>query len=440
MVAEGLTCIAMVAFALLLASQGWRMHRRLDTQPRLIVVLAAVTCTTAGLALLSFSLGHFLAGHAWRFGHSGIPATRAGTPRYFWMSTIAVSTAGAVLGALGLYLLRLSFMPGRKQGQRRNADSAAIDDALARTDRLLANPGAIAIDYGARDFGCSGRRGELLALARQHDWTLPEFSKSIYAAALRWYCLYPHAAVSDGVADGALADLAVALVALEDRQRSGPPRRADDHYRVLLAYGQPGCAWWEPVLDALAANAGRLDDALLTAESMCFVLLHAAPASAARALALGQLTQFLGTLQEPAGLDATGARDETFLVTSTNLAAPNQHIARLARDVYWERARSMRSRNDHAQFTLLMLAGMELGEEALAQQSVEALCSEFPKLATANVEAGSRAIKALRKLAKGGRAALVNGGLARVVAVLDAIDPQAGRSARRVEQVDEWWM
>lgn len=423
------------AIVLLLARYGQRQAR-----PRLMVVLTALAFTAGGLALLVMSFEYFQAGKAWRFGSSGIPAARAGQPLYFWISTALVTVAGAALSAIGLYLLRLSSMRQRQVAKRALATLAA---ALPLSDRLLSTPATFAADFRGEGFGRSEGRVELLARARKLPARLPEFSKSTFAAALSWYTFVPKAALADALTPADLAQIAAALVALECQQQSEPPERADYHYRALIGFGKADDSWWGQVLEALAGNAGRITDTLSAADSMSLVARLAAPASAARNLAVAWLGPFLHACEQPrAERDYGTTREINFLASTTANAAQDDEITLLANTVFWERARRCRALDDTWQYASLMLAGMSSGSAALGHQAMEALCSEFPKLAATSVAEAAAVVDALYRQRRHGRGPLPAACLAQVEPMLAAIAPEALNRVRQAaaNRESEWWM
>ncbi len=426
---------SLAAIVLLLAC-----HRQRHANPRLILVLCALAFSAAGLALLFTSFDYFQAGKAWRLGNSSLPATRAGQPLYFWLSTVLATIAGASLSGIGLYLLRLSSMRQRQVANRALATLAA---ALPLSDRPQATPATFVADLRGEGFGRSEDRVEMLARARKLPARLPEFSKSTLAAALSWYTFVPKAALADGLTPADLAHIAAALVALEFQQQSDPPERADYHYRALIGSGKANDSWWGPVLEALAGNAGRITDTLSAADSMSLVARLAAPSSAARDVALAWLRPFLQACEQPrAERDYGTTREINFLASMTAQARQDDEIALLANTVFWERGRRCRAMDDTRQYASLMLAAMSSGSAALGQQAMEALCSEFPKLAAASVEEAADVVDALYRLRRNSRGPLPTACLAQVEPMLAAIDPEAldrvrGAAANRES---EWWM
>ena len=313
--------------------------------------------------------------------------------------------------------------------------------AVALAERLLANPADIKPMFRCDVFGRSGRRVERLSLARQRTSTLPEFPKSIFAAALHWYTIDPANALADGIAPENLAEIADVLFAeVPSAQR---PARAG---RLPLPRANHVQTARMPVVGPGAAGAHRQcprqPDAVAAAETMRFVAAHAAPASAARGLAFGHLSQFLkACVQISSAPDGNSARIANFLVDCIEGAIEDDalefELRILARAAYWECAGLCRARNDHEQFVSLMLAGMLLGREALAQQAMAQLCNEFPKLVSASVDAAERAITSLHRQSAGGRAILVAACLKRIDRQLAAADPQAAARARQARNNDQ---
>ena len=433
MLSTWMATAALVAFIMLLACHG-----QLQKRPRLIVVLTALTFTAAGVAMLAISLEFFQAGKAWWFGHSRVPATRTGTPLFFWISTVILTAAGAAVGGLGIYLSGLLSMR-RRRAPARNPFGPVMRAYVELPDRLLANPGAINPNFRGSDFGTRGKRVELLALARRLASTPPVFSKAIFAAALDFYNKFPEYALADGITAEVLAEIAGELFTLEERQRSDPPARADYHYRMLILYGLRESAWREQVLLALVENAARMDDAILAVQTMRFVTDHAAPSSAARVLAIGNLSQFLKTCVEPPATSDGNSWPHIYVVLDCT-EVQDDELSRLARTAFWERADSCRARGDHQQFLALMKVGMLRGQDDFAQRAMAEYCSEFPKLLSASLDAATRAVTSLYINAGGRRAVLVAACLERVVPQLAAADVDAPARAWRGRTRDEWWM
>ncbi len=326
------------------------------------------------------------------------------------------------------------------------AKTVRVKNAAARelAEHVLASPANIGPAFRADDFGLGGKRRELLALAHRHTLTLPEFSKSIFAAALHWYINSPATALDDGITPTKLAEVAGALFALESLQRSDPPIRAGYHYRVLIMSGLRDALWWEPALQAGCGNAVRLPHPVLVAEAMSFVARHAAPPSPSGALAFEQLTRLLEAFTEPSTApDDENGYHASFLVARTHgFSDDNALTAELvirARAAYWKRADRCCAENEHEQFVTLVISGILTGDEALSQGSMDVLCQQYPRLLGASVAAAERAAALLHRRYDGGRAALVAACLACIDPLLAAADPAAAARARKARNRDEWW-
>ncbi|MEJ7805159.1 MAG: hypothetical protein WKG03_04480 [Telluria sp.] len=413
------------------------VHWLRRTHPRLVVALACTICLAMLLVLIVDAFDRSRTGTfaAW---FSSRYVSHADRSPAFWIATLLFAACAAVSGVA-------HHRSGTTQG-RRAAPNAAADRPSAASessDRLLADPGTITAAFRGEDFGRGERRIEMLALARKLSSSLPEFSKSIFAAALSWYARVPKDALADSLTPADLAQMAAALIALECQHQSEPPERADYHYRTLIGFGKPEDGWWGAVLEAQAGNAGRISDALSAAESMNFVAGHAAPASVARKLALAWLRPFLHACEVPREERDDGTtREINFLASLSSSAAQDDEIALLANTVFWERGRRCRALDDTQQYASLMLAGMSSGSAALGHQAMAALCSEFPKLAATSVKEAAAVVDALYRQRRNGRGPLPLACLAQVEPILAAIDPAALDRVRQAaaNRESEWWM